>query len=156
MEPSAPPLNDLDDETTQALLSSPRFIKKLIDTDERFQKLYEREWERKREERINEKEMKRQRERLREQEIARRQEESRIQSRLEARLQREREMSLLGIILKNVWLICIFTNFVVFIFRMFSSESNFITDYGTFPTYSTICLPFVVLSVLVMIFFTDA
>lgn len=88
------------DSDEEALLRSPRFLKKIM--DKKFPKLYAEELEKKKKERIRRKEIKR------EQEMRRMQEEKLSRERYLKHIQegRDAEMFLLGNILKYILLTC--------------------------------------------------
>ena len=158
-EPSAPMLEDLDsDEDMASVLSSPRFLKKVIDNmDEKTQQLYETELKKKKEEMMRRKEIKR------EQEIRHMEEEKLCHEKYLQRMKnnRDAEMSLLGNILKYIWLMCFLVHISIFLIRNFShyfEDYSFVTiilSESALSIHSLVTLPFVALSVMTMILFTD-
>ena len=141
-EPSAPMLEELDsDEDMASVLSSPKFLKKVIDNmDEKTQKLYERE---------------QQMRHIQEEKLCREKHLQRMKD------NRDAEMSLLGNILKYIWLICFLVHISIFLIRNFShyfedySFISIISSESALSIHSLVTLPFVTLSVMTMILFTD-
>lgn len=143
------------DSDEASLLNSPRFVKKVIDNmGNKFQKLYEEELDKKRQWRKMRKEKKREQEnrRFEEEKLARERDLKRMKE------DRDAEMTLLGTILKFLWLTCIFVNISVFLIRDFAPYFGFVTiisSESAFFIHTSITLPFVALSVIVMLLFTD-
>ena len=142
------------DSDEASLLNSPRFVKKVIDNmGGKFQKLYEEELDKKREWRRMRKEKKREQEnrRFEEEKLARERDLKRMKE------ERDVEMTLLGTILKFLWLTCLFVNIAVFLIRDFAPYFfvKTISSESAFFFHTSITLPFVALSVIVMLLFTD-
>ena len=142
------------DSDEASLLNSPRFVKKVIDNmGGKFQKLYEEELDKKRQWRRMRKEKKREQEnrRFEEEKLARERDLKRMKE------ERDVEMTLLGTILKFIWLTCLFVNISVFLIRDFAPYFfvKTIPSESAFFIHTLITLPFVALSVIVMLLFTD-
>lgn len=122
MEPSAPPLEDIEGE--ESLLTSPRFLKKVIySMGEDFQKLYQNKLEKKRG-----------------QEIRRMQEEKAARERYKA--DRDSELGLLGEILKYIWLTCFILQISTLLIRLPNNFFSYLSSAFLIPfsSYLTIYL----------------
>ena len=142
------------DSDEASLLNSPRFVKKMIDNmGGKFHNLYEEELEKKRQWRRMRKEKKREQEnrRFEEEKLARERDLKRMKE------ERDVEMTLLGTILKFLWLTCLFVHISVFLIRDFAPYFfvKTISSESAFFIHILITLPFVALSVIVMLLFTD-
>ena len=139
------------DSDEASLLNSPRFVKKVIDNmGGKFQKLYEEELDKKRQWRKMRKEKKREQEnrRFEEEKLARERDLKRMKE------ERDVEMSLLGTILKFLWLTCLFVHISVFLIRPYFFVKT-ISSESAFFIHTLITLAFVALSVITMLLFTD-
>ena len=141
--PSAPQLEDLNnDEDVDSLLKSPRFLKKLIYMNPETHKLYERELQNKKEERLRKIE--------------------------ELEEIRSSPLSILAKILKYMWKTCLLLNFFVFLARCYvdiqiiryfenstTMKNIIILVTSANDIYTLITIPFVFSSIFMMILFAD-
>ena len=140
MDASAPPLDLLDcDEDETSVLKSTKFLKKIIDMEEKFRKIYEKEVEKEKAERMRKEEEKK---------------EEYASYLRQMKATRDAEMSFLGTILKYIWMVCLFLH-VVFFFNHYFQFMIFIEYQSLLSLHALITIPFVALSVMTMALFTD-
>ena len=152
----------IEDIDVLSVFNSPKFLKKMVDNmDEKTRGLYEIEIQRKKKERLQNMEREQEarnqsweRQRLYQEEYVQRKKAT-----------RERELSILYIILKYTWLTYLILSFSIFSIRNFEVSyfknpavlnfTTYITSLQSIELYPVLCLPFISISIFTMIFFID-